>query len=362
MTRRSVTVGVDLRLMHPGGANGGVKPLVFSFLGEIGRMEGRRVRFVFLASRELAPELQPLLRGADCVCETVEEAPAFEVLYAPFGRSPLMRPGLPMVSLIVDLLHRDLPETLPIEEVNYRHEWFMQVVAGATYFQCISHYTAARLQAHYGVEPARCFVTHLPVHGRLQAVAEAGSWRAPVEGAFFLYPANFWPHKNHETLLAAYRNYCDSASGAPWSLVLTGHPDARMTLLKERAEALGIGGRVQFPGHLDAARFAALWRAAGALVYPSLHEGFGIPLLEAMAFGCPIVAANTTSLPEVGGDACVYVDPRDEAALAEALGRIAGDAALRRDLVARGARRVKAFSLAREARRLAEYFARAARR
>lgn len=361
MRRRTVTVGVDLGLMQPGGANGGVKPLVFSFLDEIGRREGRRIRFVFLASPELTPELPPRLREADRVCAVAEPAPRFDVLYAPFGRSPLMRREVPTVSLIVDLLHRDLPAALPIEEVNYRHEWFTQVAATATYFQCISHYTAARLQAHYGVERTRCFVTHLPVHGRLQAVAAAKE-PVPDAGRFFLYPANFWPHKNHETLLAAYRKYCDSAPGEPWSLVLTGYPDGRRTRLREQAETLGLGGRVRFPGHLDDARFAALWRAAGALVYPSLHEGFGIPLLEAMAFGCPILAANTTSLPEVGGDACLYVDPRDETALAQTLGRIAGDVALRRELAARGAERVRTFSLAREAGRLAEYFLRAAAR
>ncbi len=359
--RRALTVGVDLRLMRPGGANGGVKPLVFSFLGEIGRTKGRRLRLVFLAASELEPELRPLLREGDGVWADEVQAPRFDVLYAPFGRSSAMRAGVPTVSLIVDLLHRDLPEALPIEEVNYRHEWFTQVAAEAAFFQCISHYTAARLQAHYGVDPARCFVTHLPVQGRLQTVA-AESGAPPVAGGFFLYPANFWPHKNHERLLAAYRNYCDSAGAAAWRLVLTGHPDARMASLQARAEVLGLVDRVCFAGHLDEARFAAAWRAAGALVYPSLHEGFGIPLLEAMAFGRPILAANTTSLPEVGGDACLYVDPRDEMALAAALGRIAGEAELRRALVTRGGRRLKTFSLAREAGRLAEYFARAAKR
>jgi glycosyltransferase involved in cell wall biosynthesis len=356
-----VTIAVDLVLMQPGGANGGVKPLVFSFLREIGRTEGRHFRFVFFAAPELGAELLPLMRANDALVSAVEQHPPFDVLYAPFGRSALMRRERPTVSLIVDLLHRDLPSALPIEEVNFRHEWFTQVAATATYFQCISQYTASRLRLHYGVATERCFVTHLPVHGRFRGAApQNATAAASLDGKFFFYPANSWPHKNHETLLAAYQRYAASRTDTPWPLVLTGHADTRMQALMEQAARLGLSRHVHFLGHLDDDAFAALWRAAGALVYPSLHEGFGIPLLEAMAFRCPIIAANTTSLPEVGGNACLYVDPRDAAAIADALARVARDETLRRDLVRRGDRRLKEFSLRREAARLADYLEAAA--
>lgn len=361
--KKPTVVGVDLLLMLPGGTNGGVKPLVFSFLREIGRTRPGGFRFVFFASEQLAPELQPLLRGGDAVCSALEAAPPLDVLYAVFGRSSLMRPGRPTVSLIVDLLHRDLPAALPVEEVNYRHEWFTHVAAAATSFQCISHYTAGRLQVHYGVAAERCFVTHVPVHARLATAVDptAAGEPAPVAGKFFFYPANSWPHKNHEALLAAYRQYRQTENTtAPWALVFTGHADAGMEALQERVAELGLTHSVHFLGHLDERRFAALWRAAGALVYPSLHEGFGIPLLEAMAFRCPIIAANATSLPEVGGDACVYVDPYDIGAISAALRRVARDEGLRRDLVERGTRRLQSFSLSREAAVLAEQFVKAA--
>ncbi|HVU23109.1 MAG TPA: glycosyltransferase family 1 protein [Opitutus sp.] len=351
-------MGVDLRLMQPGGANGGVKPLVFSFLGEIARTHGRRFRLVVFAAPELADELAGVVRPADQIVTGDGAAERFDVLYAPFGRSELMRAGVPTVSLVVDLLHRDLPSALPVEEVNFRHAWFTQIARDGTFFQCISHYTAARLQHHYGVGSRRCFVTHVAVQERLDAEgAEARG--APGEGGYFFYPANSWPHKNHEALFEAFGRYRSGAGASAWSLVLTGHPDARMRTLEERAAAMGLGGAVRFLGHVDDARFAAVWRGAGALVYPSLHEGFGIPLLEAMAFGCPIIAANTTSLPEVGGDACVYVDPRNVAGMAAAIAEVAGNAALRADLARRGTRRLKQFSLAREAGRLAEYLERA---
>lgn len=384
---RPITVGVDLMLMQPGGANGGVKPLVYSFLAEIARSRSRALRYVIFAQPELAPELTPFLRPCDQLVRTTQpstlnplpavlssvgsakgEASAkagqlstshLSVLYAPFGRSPLIRPGLPTVSLIVDLLHRDLPEALPPEEVHYRHEWFQQLAASATFFQCISHYTASRLQLHYAVEPARCFVTHIPVHQRL-ATDAIGTAESPIAGPFFFYPANSWPHKNHEALLAAYQRYRSAASANAWPLVLTGYPDARMQSLAAHAANLGLREHVHFLGHVDDAHFRALWRAAGALVYPSRHEGFGIPLLEAMAFHCPIIAANTTALPEVGGEACLYVDPNDVGSIASALTRLASDAALRAALVQRGTERLAEFSLSREAAKLADHLVRAA--
>jgi glycosyltransferase involved in cell wall biosynthesis len=92
-----------------------------------------------------------------------------------------------------------------------------------------------------------------------------------------------------------------------------------------------------------------------------LHEGFGIPLLEAMRFGIPILASNTTSLPEVGGDACVYVDPADPRLIADALRRLAIREGLREDLVNRGRARLATFSLELEAGRLAHFLESAAR-
>lgn len=364
---RPINVGVDLMLMQPGGANGGVKPLVYSFLAEIARSRGRTFRYVVFAQPELARELTAFLRPCDeLVCATqpstlnpqLSTSP-LSVLYAPFGRSSLFRPGLPTVSLIVDLLHRDLPAALPPEEVHYRHQWFQQLVTSATFFQCISHSTASRLQLHYSVEPARCFVTHIPVHQRLATGSPAAA-ASPITGPFFFYPANSWPHKNHETLLAAYQLYRSAAPTDAWPLVLTGYPDARMQSLAEHATTRGLRDHVHFLGHVDDAHFIALWRAAGALVYPSRHEGFGIPLLEAMAFKRPIIASNTTSLPEVGGDACLYIDPNDVASLASALTRIASDAALRATLVQRGTERLAEFSLPREAAKLADHLAGAA--
>lgn len=347
-----LVVGIDLLLMQPAGANGGVKPTVYSFLAEIRRANPHTFRYVFFAQPELVPELEPMRQSHDVLLHAADNPPPLDVLYAPFGRSPLMRPDLPMVSLIVDLLHRDLPEALPIEEVNYRHEWFSQLAASQAHFQCISHYTASRLRHYYGVSVERCFVTHIPVHTRLAGAPAETAAANPIGRPFFLYPANSWPHKNHETLLRAYQDYKHTAGHAAWALVLTGHLDDRMRTLHEFARDLGLAEDVYFLGHVKDAEFARLWRSAGALVYPSLHEGFGIPLLEAMAFDCPVIASDTASLPEVGGDACLYIDPRRAESITAALRQLSSDAALRQRLVTAGRRWVRQFSLPKEAQKL----------
>jgi GT2 family glycosyltransferase len=386
---RTIRVGVDLLRMLPGGANGGVKPLVFSFLAEIGRQRGATFNLVVFADSSLRDELKSVLRPGDYLvvqgtetsaifrrdaanwsesggfprAESAAKRTQLDVLYAPFGDSPLMTPGLPCVSFIVDLLHRDLPAALPIEEVNFRHQWFSRVARTATFFQCNSKYVQDRLVAHYKIHPSSCFRTYNVVQNRLPA--PAATTRLPdntPEAPFFFYPANFWPHKNHETLLVAYRQYAYAAGSRAWPLVFTGQPDSRMKLLEELRDGLELGKSVTFMGHLDDSTFAALWQRAGALVFPSLHEGFGIPLLEAMRFGVPILAANTTSLPEVAGDACLLVDPTDPRLIADALRRLAIREGLREDLVARGRVRLGAFSLELEAGRLAHFLESAARR
>ncbi|MBU1880302.1 MAG: glycosyltransferase family 4 protein, partial [Chloroflexi bacterium] len=109
-------------------------------------------------------------------------------------------------------------------------------------------------------------------------------------------------------------------------------------------ERLGVAGRVLFPGYVAAEDAPLLMAGARLFVFPSLYEGFGMPVVEAMACGVPVVCANVGALPEVAGDAALLVEPTDTAALTEAMRRTLTDAGLRRDLVARGFRQAARFS------------------
>ncbi len=370
------TVWVDLLRMVPGGANGGIKPFVFSFLRELTQTDAPPQRYVVFVRENVAAEIS-FLRPSDVVVAQSEQgwtirtggtAPTTrtlaeienrfppEVLYCPFATSSFSRAGLPSVALMVDTLHRDLPSALPIEEVNFREDWFKRVLGSATWLQCNSHHVTERLHHHFGVPVEKCFHTYNAVHARFAAPSETTD-AAP----FFFYPANFWPHKNHEVLLTAYRLYRYETGAAAWPLILTGHPDERMRTLQEMATRLGLDGAVSFRGHVDDAAFARLWQTAGALVFPSLHEGFGIPLLEAFHHGVPVLAARASALPEVGGEACAWFDPRDPGQLADAMTALTADPARRAALAEAGQQRLQRFSLRFEARRLHHFLHAAAR-
>ncbi|MDQ3702685.1 MAG: glycosyltransferase family 4 protein, partial [Chloroflexota bacterium] len=126
-------------------------------------------------------------------------------------------------------------------------------------------------------------------------------------------------------------------------------------------QRLGIGGDVRFLGRLPTPEVAALYRGALALVYPSLWEGFGLPVLEAMAAGAPVIAADRASIPEVAGSAAILIDPEDPDALAGAMARVADDAILRAELRRRGHARALEFSWERAARETLDVFEEALR-
>jgi glycosyltransferase involved in cell wall biosynthesis len=155
------------------------------------------------------------------------------------------------------------------------------------------------------------------------------------------------PHKNLLALIGALTRI--SAAERP-VLVLAGYPTVHEAELRERVASKGLAADVRFPEWLSAEELEGLWALAEVFVFPSLYEGFGLPVLEAMARGVPVACSNASSLPEVAGEAALLFDPHDESAIAEALQRLLGDRALREQLRARGLARVADFTWPRTAR------------
>jgi glycosyltransferase involved in cell wall biosynthesis len=149
------------------------------------------------------------------------------------------------------------------------------------------------------------------------------------------------PHKNLSALIGALARI--PAQERP-TLVLPGYPTAHEQELRERATGAGVAGDVRFPAWVSAEELEGLWVLADAFVFPSLYEGFGLPVLEAMARGVPVACSNASSLPEVAGEAALLFDPHDEPALAAALHRLLDDPVLREQLRERGLARVTEFT------------------
>lgn len=380
-TSTPVRVVVDLSELLPGGENGGIKPFVFETLRWLGRQRCVPLQFLYLTrSRTHAEVRDELARVNDeLICVRADGGPlprgdehaprerlaipppmdflsrlGARVLYCPFGAVDFAAPDVCTICTVVDVLHRDFPGSLGEGRRIEREHAFQRMLAVADALQCNSEYVISRLREHYGVASERMFTVYNAVHQRF-AYHRAMEKRTspspdhPLGAPFFFYPANSWKHKNHETLLLAYNLYragAVAAGAVPWPLALTGYEDDRWAELRSLAHALGLLGEdaVRFLGYVPTQEFGRLWSTAGALVFPSLHEGFGIPLLEAMQHDVPILCSREGSLPEVGADACLFVDARSPESLAKGMTRLATDASLRQRLIEAGRRRRSDFS------------------
>jgi glycosyltransferase involved in cell wall biosynthesis len=156
---------------------------------------------------------------------------------------------------------------------------------------------------------------------------------------YAVYPANFWPHKNHERLLAAAARVAAQDPG--FLLVLCGAPDEAREALRGKVTAAGLGANVRVLPYLDDADTTALLAGAELLVFPSLFEGFGIPVLEAMALRTPVACSDLPALLELAGDAALFFDPLDEAGIAQSILRLWTEDETRDRLVAKGVARAQ---------------------
>jgi glycosyltransferase involved in cell wall biosynthesis len=205
-----------------------------------------------------------------------------------------------------------------------------------------SRYSRDEVARAYGLPASAIDVVWLaPNHGLSGAAPEDAAAGMPVEGPYVVAFGGITPNKNVARLLEAFA-LARHRHGVSQRLVVVGRLPA--SVRPERADG------VVATGYLDEAALARVLRQADALVFPSLYEGFGLPVLEAMAAGVPVICSNVTAMPEIAGDAAVYFDPRDVGAMASTIALVCRDDALRRDLAARGLVRAAAFSWERAAR------------
>lgn len=165
---------------------------------------------------------------------------------------------------------------------------------------------------------------------------------------YLFFPANTWPHKNHINLLKAFNLL--KKIYPQLALVFTGAASNAHADIKQFIEKNDLEENVHYLGHIVREDMPYIYTNARMLVFPSLFEGFGIPLVEAMRSGCPIVASNVTSIPEVAGDAALYIDPKNPLDIASKISQLLDDKILARDLMAKGKKLLHKFSYERSAR------------
>jgi glycosyltransferase involved in cell wall biosynthesis len=176
--------------------------------------------------------------------------------------------------------------------------------------------------------------------------------RYQLDGRFVLYAGNIKPHKNLERLIDAFYMLRNSQGFDDVKLLIIGDEVSKYATLRRAVHRHKLHKHVRFFGFVSNQTLAVLYRLAAVFVFPSLYEGFGLPPLEAMASGTPVITSNVSSLPEVVGDAAFLIDPYQAEAIASAMERVLNDAGLRDDLRARGLRRAREFSWDTTARRV----------
>ncbi len=275
-----------------------------------------------------------------------------DLLHVQYAAPPLC--PVPIVTTIHDLSFEHLPQVY-----TPRERWLFKLAIGYTARRAariltVSEYSARDILATYRVPPGRVVVTpegvsalFAPVRDpeRLQAVRE----RYGIARAYILSVGSLQPRKNLVRLIRAYVNLRRRDEDFDHQLVLVGKKGWLYQDIFRAAQQSPFGADIIFTGYVPEEDLPALYSGATVFVYPSIFEGFGLPVLEAMACGTPVITSHSSSLPEVVGEAALLVDPYDERAIEESLRRVIWNAELQRELSERGRRRAQQFSWKRTA-------------
>ena len=401
---RLQTVAVDLTPIFPGGENGGAKVFTLELLHRLAEL-APQTQFVLLTQEASHQELAPLdsanmrritvldrrghaaLWTLDMFSHVLVHLPRalgrtagklgysmltlakrsgsrsllndlnVDLLFCPFTATTYSEPLIPIVSVIHDLQHSAYPEFFAMRDVVHRTLIFTQAARRSTILVANSEYTrdAAIIEARRNPDdiktvPLQISQNRLDTAPRDEAILDRLQL---VAGKYLIYPANFWKHKNHEMLLTAFGLARHSGLADDIRLVCTGAPSQRQRWLVHAARRLALEDRILFPGYLGDAEFLATVANSAGLIYPSLHEGFGLPVVEALAAGVPVACSNVTSLPEVAGDAAILFDPRIPEDIAQAMITMTQDKELISRLVQAGKQRAARFS---DSRKMAEQY------
>jgi len=360
-----VRIGIDARKLH----DFGIGTYIRNLLRQLARMD-RQTEFVILCRPEDRETLAALGENFRAVVETAGNYSVAEQLAIPLA---LVREGVTLfhaphyvlpplvrctsVVTIHDCIHLMFPQYLPNRFAYlYARSSIRLAARRATRIMTVSESSKRDILKFVDTEPDKIDVIYnayddrFAIDPREEDVVRVRE-RYQLESEFVLYAGNVKPHKNLERLIDAF-HLVRKRGLEQLKLVLIGDEISKYTALRRAVHHHQLHKYVRFLGYLPEETLAVMYRLAGVFVFPSLYEGFGLPPLEAMASGTPVVTSNVSSLPEVAGDAALLVDPYDPGAIADAIYQVLTDERLRRDLRRKGVARAGMFSWEQSVRRI----------
>lgn len=364
------------RILGPAYEGYGVQTLLLGLLRAIAEAEsGHELTLIVAPGQPIQPELRGAFRVAP-LAPAPEGAAArlwwdhaavgmlckqigADALYGPAHVRPLYAP-CPTVVLVPDMIYHRFPEQWAWSDQAYFRLAVSGLTSRATLIAALSEATRRDLLALVGVPAERVEVVYPGVPAGFRPVdpAEARA-RHGLERPYILCVSSDHPRKNLPGMLAAFEAV---AAEAPHDLALAGPSAWASERIGALVAASPFGTRIRRLGVVPEADLVALYSGADLFVLPALYEGFGFPVLEAMACGCPTITSDVSSLPEVAGDAAILTPPGDTTALAAAMRRALGDAALRAELSRGGLAQARRFSWRRAADQTLSLLERAAAR
>ena len=261
-----------------------------------------------------------------------------DLLHCPGNTINPLNLDLPIVLNLHDLQHRHFPQHFSKQELDNRDKWWVASAQRADAMLAASNFVRDDLVSQLKLSSAKIHIAPDPVEAVFSRAMSSSNLeelrkRLHLPDIFFLYPAACWPHKNHQLLINAF-----AAAKLPQAqLVLTG--GGQDQLLSEDLPA-----NVRLLGRVSTDDLIGLYHLATAMIFPSQHESWSIPIAEAMACGCPVACSNVTSLPEQLGDAGILFSPGDPAKITKAICTMAENPSMRRIFAMRGRRRAKQFT------------------
>lgn len=301
--------------------------------------QGRRGHFYRLAWMQTCLALRLLADKVSLLLSPLPEGMVF--------------PTVPQMVVVHDLIPLYFPEAFPRQYYYFRYV-VPAILKSAAIVIADSENTKRDIVTMYGLDSR---LVHVVPAGYDQGRYNVGIDAKEVKetyglDTYLLYVGNLLPHKNLQQLLRAFEPISKTFS---CQLVLAGRKDLRYyPALEAETKVLGLEGRVVFLDYVSPGDLPGLYAGAEAFVFPSLYEGFGLPILEAMACGTPVISSHTSSLPEVAGNAALLIDPFDHAALAGAMEAVLGNPGMREEMRRKGIDQAKRFSWGGTARRILE--------
>ncbi|NJN66030.1 MAG: glycosyltransferase family 4 protein [Chloroflexaceae bacterium] len=278
-----------------------------------------------------------------------------DLLHSPYYLKPYAGLPCPSVVTIYDLIGRRFPSTLPARTRSLFNLATWLALRTSAHVLTISSSARDDIITSYRVPETRLTVTHLAADQRFcpqppEAIAAVrAAYHLPPR--YVLYLGANKPHKNLERLVLAWAQLHEQPGQPEACLVMAGHEDPRYSQARRIVAERGLSGTTRFLPNVNEADLPGLYGGADFFAFPSFYEGFGLPPLEAMACGTPVLCANASSLPEVVGDAALLVNPSSVSDLASGLQTLLTNPLLRADLRQRGLQQAQTFSWERTARK-----------